>query len=56
MEDFILHINPEEQFIETHKLFIDLIKKMLVFDPDERISAEEAYLHPFTGGTVEDLQ
>lgn len=29
---------------------------MLVFDPDERISAEEAYLHPFTGGTVEDFE
>ena len=49
------HINPEEKSIQNHELFVDLLKKMLVFDPSERISAEEAYLHPFTGGLASDL-
>lgn len=30
--------SPKE--IQVHELFVDLIKKMLVFDPEERISAE----------------
>ena len=36
----IHHINPEEKDIQTHELFINLLRKMLVFDPAERISAE----------------
>ena len=29
---------------------------MLVFNPDNRISAEEAYLHPFSGGNAIELE
>lgn len=29
---------------------------MLVFDPEQRISAEEAFLHPFIGGIFSELE
>jgi len=32
---------------EDHKLLFDLIQKMLVYDPNERITMNEALRHPF---------
>lgn len=34
-------------FKGANELAIDLIKKMLTYDPDKRISVEEALAHPF---------
>lgn len=31
----------------THSIAIDLLKKMLVIDPDTRISAQDALSHPY---------
>lgn len=52
----ILVRNPPAKDIQTHELFIDLIKRILVFNPENRISAEEAFLHPFVGGTFRELE
>lgn len=51
LENIIEIRNPSPKDIQTHELFIDLIKKMLAFNPEDRISAEDAFLHPFIGGT-----
>jgi serine/threonine protein kinase len=51
IEDMIGVRDPPAKDLQTHELFIDLLKKMLVFNPSYRISAEEAFLHPFIGGT-----
>lgn len=32
---------------ENYKMFVDLIHRMLAYDPEERISPEEALQHPF---------
>lgn len=50
LDDLISIRNPPVKDIQTHELFVDLVKKMLVFNPLDRISAEEAFLHPFIGG------
>ena len=34
----------------NYELFINLIHRMLTYDPRERISAEEALNHPFVKG------
>ena len=38
-------INPKQE--ATHDLFLDLLKKLLDYDPDKRITANEALKHPF---------
>lgn len=40
IDDMISLRNPPGKDIQTHELFIDLVKKMLVFNPTDRISAE----------------
>jgi serine/threonine protein kinase len=40
-------INFEEIFKNADPLEIDLLKKMLLFDPSKRITAEEALKHPY---------
>ena len=40
IDDMISFRNPPGKDIQTHELFIDLVKKMLVFNPSDRISAE----------------
>jgi serine/threonine protein kinase len=47
--------NPLNKDLQSHELFIDLLKKMLVLNPNLRISAEEAFLHPFIGGIFAEL-
>lgn len=32
--------NPAPKDLQTHELFVDLVKKMLDFNPESRISAE----------------
>ena len=32
---------------ENYKMFVDLIHRMLAYDPEERITPEEALQHPF---------
>lgn len=32
---------------ENYKMFVDLINRMLAYEPEERISPEEALQHPF---------
>ena len=32
---------------EDHLLLFDLVMKMLAYDPDERLSLDEALRHPF---------
>lgn len=32
---------------ENYSMFVDLINRMLAYDPEERISPEEALQHPF---------
>jgi mitogen-activated protein kinase 1/3 len=39
--------NLQERFPEADPLSLDLLEKMLVFDPKERITADEALKHPF---------
>lgn len=39
-----------EIFTNASAEAIDLLKKMLVFNPDKRISADEALKHPFFDG------
>lgn len=34
-------------FPKADSLAIDLLKKMLIFDPDKRITVEEALSHPY---------
>ena len=36
-----------KHFNWTNPLTIDLVTKMLVFDPSERISVEDALAHPY---------
>ena len=36
-----------KHFHWTNPLTIDLVTKMLVFDPSERISVEDALAHPY---------
>lgn len=40
---------------DANPLAIDLLEKMLVFNPDKRISVEEALQHPYLRDLVEDL-
>lgn len=56
LEDFLRERNPPLKDMQTHELFLDLLKRMLVVDPEERISAEEAFLHPFVGGMHSELE
>jgi serine/threonine protein kinase len=37
-------VNPKD---ETTEIFLDLVSKMLRYDPSERIRAAEALSHPF---------
>jgi dual specificity tyrosine-phosphorylation-regulated kinase 1 len=32
---------------QNYKMFVDLINRMLAYDPEERIKPEEALNHPF---------
>lgn len=40
LDDLISIRDPNKKDIQTHELFVDLLKKMLVFNPRKRISAE----------------
>lgn len=44
-------IPPTNQF---NKLFLDLLRKIFVYDPKKRISAREALKHPWFDELVED--
>lgn len=41
------HMPPDTDYATIYDHFIDLINRMLAFDPDERIKPEEAMRHPF---------
>lgn len=43
----ILFLNLAPEFKYVSKEAIDLLKKMLTYDPERRISAEEALRHPW---------
>lgn len=36
-----------EYFMGANPVAVDLLEKLLVFDPDRRLSAEEALAHPY---------
>jgi dual-specificity kinase len=44
-------IPPNNQF---NRLFLDLLRKIFVYDPKKRISAREALKHPWFDELVED--
>jgi calcium-dependent protein kinase len=48
----LLLIAPEFKYVSREAL--DLLKKMLTYDPDRRISAEEALKHPWILKVQED--
>ena len=41
---------PEEIIFSPH--FVDLINKIIAFDPEDRLSLEELKAHQWTQGTV----
>jgi serine/threonine protein kinase len=49
---------PFEQLFEpdTNRDAIDLLKKMLAFDPDERVSAAEALKHPYFADILNEAE
>jgi len=40
-------INANQQAAASYEMFVDLIFKMLAYNPEARISPEECMLHPF---------
>mmetsp|Transcript_13340 Transcript_13340/g.16868 ORF Transcript_13340/g.16868 Transcript_13340/m.16868 type:complete len:109 (-) Transcript_13340:96-422(-) len=40
-------INSNRQARQSYVMFVDLISKMLAYNPEERISPEDCLLHPF---------
>lgn len=39
-----------------YQMFVDLIRRMLTFDPDERIKPQEALQHPFLSSEIEESE
>jgi len=44
-------VNPS---LAIHVTFIDLLKRIFVYDPNRRLTAREALKHPFFGEVAED--
>jgi serine/threonine protein kinase len=40
-------INTNQQNIKTYEMFVDLLHRMLAYNPEDRITPEECLLHPF---------
>ncbi len=40
-------INSNPQATQSYVMFVDLIYRMLAYNPEERISPEDCLLHPF---------
>lgn len=47
MEVLENRISANQQAMSSYESFVDLIFRMLAYNPEERITPEEAMLHPF---------